>query len=132
MANWNTRLEVQVKGALVTPIDSFVPTLNIPHTVIHSLEAPNQGFVSNPPTFTFVMTIRAIGPKAAELTQMALDGTTFDVVITESTGSDWAFKKLVFTDCIITSTNPSNIQLEGVPAVTFNCAALHVKPEKKP
>lgn len=131
MPNWNTRLEVQVAGQLISPIDSFVPTFNIPHTVLHSLEQENVGFVRNPSTFTFIMTIRAIGSNAADLTEMALDGTTFDVVITESTGSDWSFKKLMFNDCIITSANPSNIQLDGVPAVTFNCAALHVKPEKK-
>jgi hypothetical protein len=121
--SWNTRLEVRLGTALISPIDAFTPTFNTPHTVIHSIETDNVGYVRQPATFTFVMTIRAIGTAVADLTQLALNGTEFDVTVAEGSGTDWAFKSIAFSGCIITSANPSNVVIDGAPAATFNCSA---------
>ena len=43
MADWNTRLEVKLGDATVTPISTFTPTFNVPHTVLHSIEAVREG-----------------------------------------------------------------------------------------
>ncbi|HYU72556.1 MAG TPA: hypothetical protein VEL31_07735 [Ktedonobacteraceae bacterium] len=130
MPDWNTRLEVKVAGKTVTPIDNFTPTFNTPHTVIHSLEGDNVGFVRQPFTFTFTMTVRAIGTVVAELADMALKGTEFDVAVAEKRGTDWAFNSIKFSRCVITSTNPSNVVIDGAPTASFNCAALVTNIEK--
>jgi len=44
--NWNTKLAVSVNGTIVSPIESFSPTLNTGHRVQHSLEADNVGIVT--------------------------------------------------------------------------------------
>lgn len=124
MPDWNTRLEVKVAGKTISPIDNFTPTFNTPHTVIHSLEGDNVGFVRQPFTFTFTMTVRAIGASVADLTELALNGTPFDIAVAEKKGTDWAFNSIKFSNCIITSANPSNVVIDGAPAASFNCAAL--------
>lgn len=130
MPDWNTRLEVKVGDRTISPISAFTPTFNTPHTVIHSLEGDNVGFVRQPFTFTFTMTVQAIDTVVADLTEMAINGTTFTIAVAEKTGTDWAFKRITFTNCVITSTNPSNVVIDGAPAASFNCAALKVNREK--
>lgn len=118
--NWKTRLEVSVDGKPVSPIDSFTPTFTTPTTVIHSIEGDNIGAVFQPQTATFTMTLKAIGPNVAELTKIALEGKKFNISVAEKKGTDWTFKKMLFRDCIITSANPSNVVIDGVPTATFN------------
>lgn len=118
--DWKTRLEVTVDGKVVSPIDSFTPTFTTPKTVIHSIEADNIGAVHQPQTATFTMTLKAIGTNVAELTKMALEGKKFNISIAEKKGTDWAFSKMLFRDCLITSANPSNVVIDGVPTATFN------------
>ena len=129
MPDWNTRLEIKVGPRTVSPIDNFTPTFNTPHTVIHSVEAENVGYVRQPFTFTFTMTVRAIAAIVAELSEMALNGTEFDVAVAEKQGTDWSFASIKLTRCVITSANPSNIVIDGAPAASFNCASLSVKAE---
>lgn len=118
--NWKTRLEVTVNGKVISPIDSFTPTFTTPTTVIHSIEGDNIGAVFQPQTATFTMTLKAIGPNVAELTKMALEGEKFNISVAEKKGTDWTFKKMLFRDCLITSANPSNVVIDGVPTATFN------------
>jgi hypothetical protein len=118
--NWQTRLEVTVGGKPISAIDSFTPTFTTQMTPIHSIEADNIGAISHPQTATFTMTLKAIGPAVAELTQFALDGTRFNIQVAEKKGTDWTFKKMLFRDCLITSANPSNVVIDGAPAATFN------------
>jgi hypothetical protein len=129
MPDWNTRLEVMLGTETITPIDNFTPTFNTPHTVIHSIEADNVGFIRQPFTFTFTMTVRAIGTAVADLTTLAINGQTFSIAVSEKKGTDWSFKSIKFTNCIITSANPSNIVIDGAPAASFNCSALVAAPE---
>lgn len=124
MPDWNTRLEVSVDGVTVTPIESFTPTYTTPVTPIHSIEADNVGALFHPQTATFTMTVKAIGASVANLTKLAIAGTKFKVQLAESKGSDWSFKKLLFRDCIITSANPSNAVMDGVPIATFSGMVL--------
>ena len=124
MPDWNSRLVVSVNGTVVTPIDNFTPTFATPHTVIHSVEADNVGFVRGNFTATFTMTVRAIAPVVATLTQMALNGTEFAVAVAEQTGSDWAFSSVTLSRCVVTSANPSNVVVDGAPAASFTCSSL--------
>lgn len=126
MADWNTRLEVQLGDRSITPISNFTPTFNVPHTVIHSIEADNLGYVRQPFTFTFTMTVPAIGTSAADLTELAMNAQEFSIVVAEKKGTDWAFNSIKFSRCIITSANPSNVVIDGVPQASFNCMALNV------
>jgi hypothetical protein len=124
MPDWNTRLEVRVGGKPVTPIQNFTPTFNTPHTVIHSVEGENLGFVRQPFTFTFTMTVSAIGTAVADLTELAVNGSEFDIAVSEKNGTDWSFNSIKLSRCVITSANPSNVVIDGAPAASFNCAAL--------
>jgi hypothetical protein len=124
MPDWNTRLEVRVAGKTVAPISQFTPTFNAPHTVIHSIESDNVGYVRQPQTFTFTMTVQAIGTAVADLTDLAVNGKEFEVSVAEKKGTDWAFKSLKFSRCIVTSANPSNVVIDGAPSASFTCTSL--------
>ncbi len=126
--NWNSKLAVMVNGAIVTPIESFSPTLNVGHRVQHSLEADNVGIVTQAQTFTFTMTIRAVGTAVATLTKLAISGASFAIVLTEQIGSDWTFKSIAFNSCYFTSISPSNITLDDSPTATFSGVCLDVEP----
>src|SRR3954469_25557903 len=126
MADWNTRLEVRLGDATISPISTFSPTFNVPHTVLHSIEADNVGFVRQPFTFTFTMGVPAVAKAVADLTQLATDGTEFQIVVAEKKGTDWAFNALKFARCVVTSANPSNVTIDGVPQASFTCMALTV------
>jgi hypothetical protein len=122
MPDWKTTLVITLNTAdnVITPIDSFTPTFNTPTTAIHSIEADNVGAIFQPKTATFTMTLKAIGTSVAELTQLALAGEKFNIQVAEKTGTDWTFMKLLFRNCLITSANPSNVVIDGVPMATFN------------
>lgn len=124
MPDWNTRLEIRLGNTVVAPISQFTPTFNVPHTVIHSIESDNLGYVRQPQTFTFTMTVQAIGTAVADLTELAVKGREFEITVAEKKGTDWAFKSLKFTRCVITSANPSNVVIDGAPSASFNCMSL--------
>jgi hypothetical protein len=127
--NWNTKLAVMVNNQIVTPIESFSPTLNVGHRVQHSLEVDNVGIVTQAQTFTFTMTIRAVGAAVATLTKLAISGTSFAIVLTEQPpGSDWTFKSIAFNSCYFTSISPSNVTLDDSPTATFSGVCLDVEP----
>jgi hypothetical protein len=132
MADWNTRLAVTVGTETITPIESFTPTLTTAYRVQHSLEKDNVGFVRQPFTFTFAMTVRAIGTSGAangvaKLTKMALEGTEFEITVQradDSPGDQWAFQEVLFKRCFVTSAAPSNLTLQDSPTATFNGICL--------
>lgn len=126
MPDWNTRLEVRLGDKVISPITNFAPTFNVPHTVVHSLEADGVGYVRQPFTFTFTMTIPAIATAVADLTELAVSGTEFSIAVAEKTGNDWAFSSLHFGRCVVTSTNPSTVAPDGAPQANFTCMALAV------
>jgi hypothetical protein len=125
---WDTRLTVMVGSTVVTPIDSFNPTFTTPVQTLHSLEADNVAHIVQPQTFTFTMTVKAIGPAVAYLTKLARDHTGFTVAVSEKSGSDWTFNQIAFNDCYITSV-ANNIVIDGVPTTTFNCICLEAIPD---
>ena len=124
MPDWNTRLEIRLGNTVVAPISQFTPTFNVPHTVIHSVDEDNVGYVRQPQTFTFTMTVQAIAAVVADLTELAINGTEFEITVSEKKGTDWAFKSLKFGRCVITSANPSNVVIDGAPSASFNCMSL--------
>ncbi|MEV4559244.1 hypothetical protein AB0K51_19955 [Kitasatospora sp. NPDC049285] len=124
MPDWNTRLEIRLGNSVVAPISQFTPTFNVPHTVIHSIESDNLGYVRQPQTFTFTMTVQAIGTAVADLTELAVKGKEFEITVAEKKGTDWAFKALKFSRCVITSANPSNVVIDGAPSASFTCMSL--------
>ena len=126
--NWNTKLAVMVNNVVISPIESFSPTLNVAHRVQHSLEADNVGIVLQAQTFTFTMTVRAVGAAVATLTTLALAGTQFAIVLTEQVGTDWTFKSIAFNICYFTSVAPSNVTLDDSPTATFSGVCLDVEP----
>jgi len=129
--HWDTRLEVKLGTQTVTPVASITPTFNLPAQVLHSIEADNVAYVVQPQTFTITMTVQAIGPIVAALTKMARDRTTFSVAIAEKRGTDWTFKSMAFSRCLVTSINPSNVVIDGVPAATVTCLCLDATEEGK-
>jgi hypothetical protein len=126
--DWDTRLAVSYDdGAgekLISPIDSFSPTFQLQAEPLHSIEQTHIGVVYQPVNITFAMTVKAMGTAAAELTTLALSGSTFKIVMMEQTGDDWAFSKVVLDDCIITNAVPTTASTSGAPTATFSGFSL--------
>jgi hypothetical protein len=137
MPDWKSRLSVSyiddtAAEVLISPIDSFTPSFSLPTEVIHSIERTHVGVVYQPQNITFSMSVKAIGDVTAKLTKIALEGTRFDVVLQETDdGNDWSFKKVVLTNCIITSASPSNATPSGAPTATFSGLSLAASTEAK-
>jgi hypothetical protein len=132
VTDWDTRLAVTVGTDMITPIESINPTMTTSFRPQHSLEKDNVGYVRQPFTFTFTMTVRALGQPGqtngvARLTKLALDGTEFQVSIVRADGSpgdQWAFQEVLFMRCFITSAAPSSLSLQDSPMATFNAICL--------
>ena len=137
MPDWKSRLAVSFiddtqAEVLITPIDSFTPSFSLNTEVIHSIERTHVGVVYLPQNINFSMSVKAIGDVAARLTTLALEGRRFDVVLQETDdGNDWAFEKLVLSNCIITSASPSNAMPSGSPVATFSGVSLAASAEAK-
>lgn len=130
MSDWNTRLEVKLGGRTVTPITNFSPSFNVPHTVLHSLEADGVGYVRQPFTFTFTMTVPAVASAVADLTELAVTGKEFSIAVAEKQGNDWAFSALKFGRCVVSAVQPSTVTVDGVPQANFTCMSLNVGVEE--
>jgi hypothetical protein len=87
------------------------------------------GVIRQPMTFTFTMTIKANAIAVARLTELAINATPFEVTLAEQTGTDWAFNSMLFSGCLITSTNPSSVVIDGIPTASFNCLAQRISLE---
>ena len=137
MPDWKTRLAVSYKDedgndVNVTPIDSFSPSFSLNAEVLHSLEQTHMGVVFSPQAMSFSLTVKAIGDVAAKLTALALQRKRFAVTLQETDGaSDWSFKTIVMTDCIITSASPTAANISGAPAATFSGFSLKASEEPK-
>jgi thiamine pyrophosphokinase len=134
--DWRTRLAVTYvdetgKRVDVSPIDSFSPTFQLNAEVHHSIERTHIGAIFSPEQITFTMTVKAIGPVAAELTALALSGKRFDITLHEYDGTDWSFKTVVLRQCLITSASPSNATIAGAPSATFSGFSLQASAEPK-
>ena len=138
MPDWNTRLAVSFAGpdgqtVPATPIDAFTPSFSLNAEPLHSIEATHVGVVYSPQAISFSLTVKAIGDAAAKLTALALDGKTFDVILQESDngGSDWSFRSLVLSDCVITAATPTAATIAGAPSATFSGFSLATSIEPK-
>lgn len=126
MPTWtSTRLAVIVDGDSanpLTPIESFTPTFSLNTEVVHSCEATHVGWIANPDSFTFTLTVKAIGGGAAQLTRLAMEGKELEIGVYEAKNStgEWDFSHIVMRKCLITSANPSNVMVNGAPVATFS------------
>lgn len=124
MPDWNTKLTLAVDGVAVSPVTSFNPTFVTAQTPLHSIEQDNVGTIQGATTYTFVLTLPANSPAVATLTTKAVARAPFTAVISEASGTDWAFTSLTFNGCQVTQALPSNITVDGVPQATFTCLAV--------
>lgn len=129
MPTWmNTRLAVILDNNTANPLtalESFTPSFNLNTEVVHSLEATHIGYIANPESFTFTLTVKAIGAGAAKLMALAMEGKEFEVGLYEAAGStgEWDFAHIVLRKCLITTANPSNATINGAPVATFSGVA---------
>jgi hypothetical protein len=130
MPTWNSRLSVKYDSGsgeqTITPIESFQPTFAMNAEPLHSVEAINIGVVYMPEQLNFSLTVKALGPAAARLTMLALNGTPFKIVMEEVDEGDteWALTEVLLDQCIITSAVPSSAAISGAPTATFSGFAL--------
>lgn len=133
MADWKTRLAVQYKEGSntqeISPIDSFTPSFSMNAEVLHSIEKTHLGMIFSPESISFSMTVKAIGDVAAKLTAIAIERKRFDITLYEKVGSDWAFAKVVLSDCLITSATPTSASISGAPSATFSGVSLAASSE---
>lgn len=135
MSDWNTRLAVSYtedgETKEISPIDSFTPSFSLNAEPLHSIEATHIGVIFSPESISFSMSVKAIGPVAAKLTAMALEGTRFNITLQEKIGSDWSFNSIVLSDCIITSATPTTANVSGAPTASFSGFSLASNAEGK-
>lgn len=137
MTDWiNTRLAVSYTDednntATISPIDSFSPTFAMNSEPMHSIEQTHIGLIHSPTQITFQMQVRACGGIAAKLTALAMQSKSFDILVQEETGDEWAFSSLVLTDCYITSAVPTSATPTGTPTATFSGVSLGVTAKDK-
>lgn len=128
--SWNTRLAVQFRDSTgtynITPVQSFSPNLATSAEPLHSIERTHVGVVTTPQSLTFSMSVSAIGPAAAQLTALALNGTQFDIILQHQVGNDWSFSSIVLNRCVITSATPTAATISGAPMATFSGFSMHV------
>jgi hypothetical protein len=134
--DWRTRLAVSYVDSdgnqvNVTPIDSFSPSFTLGAEPLHSIEQTHIGAVFSPKSISFSMTVKAIGDVAAQLTALAFKGQRFDITLQEHNGSDWGFKTIVLSECIITSATPTTATTSGAPSATFSGFSLHAASDGK-
>jgi len=133
MADWQTRLAVEytvgTETKEITPIDSFTPSFSMNAEVLHSIEKTHLGMIFSPESISFSMTVKAIGDVAAKLTALALERKRFNITLHEKVGSDWAFAKVVLTECVITSATPTSAAISGAPSATFSGVSLAASSE---
>jgi hypothetical protein len=127
--DWKTRLVVSYQDDtgthLISPIDSFSPSFALNAEVMHSVERTHIGMIYSPQAMSFSMTVKAIGDAAAQLTALALEGARFDIILQEGDGgADWSFKKIVMSECVVTSAAPSAATISGAPSATFSGVSL--------
>ncbi|WP_428341204.1 hypothetical protein [Mycobacterium sp.] len=126
---WNTRLLVHYTDSNdrdfdVTPITSFTPTFATTAEAQHSIERTHVGVIYSPYSITFSLTAPANSAAVATLTQMALTGQRFKILLQEGTGDDWAFQRIVLDNCVITSASPTPAAISGVPSAQFSGFSL--------
>jgi len=132
LVNWQSRLAVKYKAGngqeeLISPIDSFQPSFGLGAEALHSVEKTHIGVVYSPQQITFSLTVKAIGPVAARLMKLALDGTPFDIVLIEgedANGPQWSFKEVLLSQCVITSATPTSAATTGAPTASFSGFSL--------
>jgi hypothetical protein len=133
MADWKTRLAVIYTDGSTTqeisPIDAFTPSFSMNAEVLHSLERTHLGVVYSPESISFSLTVKAIGDVAAKLTALAMQRKRFTLTLQEKVGNDWAFSKVVLTDCVITNATPTAATISGAPTATFSGVSLAASSE---
>jgi hypothetical protein len=135
MPDWKTRLAVSYEDEggthQVTPVDAMQPTFSLNAEALHSVEATHLGVIFSPQALTFTLTVKTIGDTAAELTAIALEGRRFNIILQEAEGgTDWSFKKIVMSQCVITNAT-TGAPLAGAPTATFSGFSLAVSSEPK-
>jgi hypothetical protein len=135
--NWKTKLVAKIQSEslgefLITPLDSINPRIDTPHDVLNSTEAENIGYIRRPMSFSFDMTIPAVGDVVSKITRLQLTREEFDIhvqVFDES--EDWTFTDdgVVFENCIITGGSPTPVSNADVPRATFNGNFLSMQTE---
>jgi|GEM_PF-6683636 len=132
---WNTRLAVKFMPAdgspeIITPIDNFRPSMDLPQDVIDSIDADNLGYSSGNRRFTFDFEVKAVNVSIMrKIYAAAIKCDTFALGIAVKTGEsdDWAFDSMKYVDCKITSVTPSDVDNSGgVPTMKFSGKALKV------
>jgi hypothetical protein len=135
MPDWKTRLAVSYEDENgthnATPVDAMTPNFALNAEPLHSVEATHIGVVYSPQALTFTLTVKTIGAAAADLTALALEGRRFNIIMQEAEGgTDWSFKKIVMSQCVITSAS-TGAPLAGAPTATFSGFSLAASSEPK-
>lgn len=130
MPDWKSRLVVKYTTdgttfTTISPIDSFQPSFSLNAEALHSIEATHIGVLFAPEQISFTMTVKALGPAAAQLTVLALEGTRFNIVLEEQgDAGHWSFDSVVLSDCVITNATPTSATPSSAPSATFSGFSL--------
>jgi len=133
-SNWASRLCVSFKpqsGAseVISPINNFEMTDDLPADVIDSIDACNLGFSFGNPRYSFTFEVKAVNMKVfRHIYSVARKRTRFSVGVgtVDSLSDDWYMDSIEITDCLITNVSQSVDNTGGVPTLKFQAIALDV------
>lgn len=132
---WATRLAVKFIPAdgspeIITPIDNFTPSMDLPKEVIDSIDGDNLGYSFQNRRFTFDFEVKSVNKSIMrKLYATAVKGTLFGLGVAVKPGEsdDWVFDNFQMVDCVVTNVSPVNVDNSGgVPTMKFSGSSLGV------
>lgn len=135
---WNSRLVVKFMpgadgtgGEIITPINNFVPTAELPKEVIDSIDGHNLGYSHGNPRYSFSFEVTAVNKAVfMKIYTTALKGAIFSVSIAtkDLESDDWVFDSILLDKCVVTNCTPVDIDNSGkAPTMKFDAKCLSMK-----
>ena len=133
MSDWRTRLVVYYKDDAnnedqIEHIDSLTHNFALNAEPVTSIGTTNAGVIYTPQQVQFTAVIKTIGDTASRLTALALAGKRFDIRLQQLQGEDFAWEKIVLSDCIATQASLS-ASAAGPPVLTLSGFSLAASAE---
>lgn len=133
--NWNARLAVKFiplngEPEIISPIENFEPSVELPADVIDSIESDNLGYSSQNTRFTFTFDVMGVNKNIIRrlfATSLKQRRFSLGIALNDGESDDWFLDTIEFSECRVVNVDPSNIDNEGgVPSLSFEAKALSI------
>lgn len=136
IVNWNSRLVVKfivpgVTEDIITPINNFTPTAELPKDVIDSIDGYNLGYSHGNARYGFTFEVTAVNKvEFMRLFAVGFGGARFSISIAtkDNESDDWVFDSILMDDCVVVDCTPVDIDNSGkAPTMKFTGKSLSMR-----